>query len=291
MKNIFYLPAVLLIIFVSCSTAPKNSGDITQLRRLAEKEITDANNLVRRGHLLSAHALLAGCKQRAILIDNWSLIIRSSLALGNVMLSIENKKNDAIKEFEEAVALADMLNDKELIAVSNIYLIRSNIILGSAPANSMLTDIEKYAADIKSELYKAFSWQVKGLVQLRNKNYTDAEKSIETSLAIHIKANYLENAAYDWYTIASIRFLNDKGEEAIKALDEAIAIDRRIENSWGLAADWRAKGDVYSKMTGKGREARQAYERSMAIYTALNNKDDAGEIDRRITGLENIINQ
>ena len=68
---------------------------------------------------------------------------------------------------------------------------------------------------------------------------------------------------------------------ALSALETAIIIDRRIENSWGLASSWRAMGDVYRKMD-REEEALDAYSRARAIYSAIGNEYEVEEIDKRM---------
>jgi hypothetical protein len=67
----------------------------------------------------------------------------------------------------------------------------------------------------------------------------------------------------------------------LQALQSAIAIDRRIENSWGLAASWRATGDVYRK-AGNNMEAMAAYTRARNIYAAIGNDHEAAETEKRL---------
>jgi tetratricopeptide (TPR) repeat protein len=112
-------------------------------------------------------------------------------------------------------------------------------------------------------------------------SFGEAEEAVKNSLDIHEKESYLENASYDWYLIASVRSLAGDTAGALQALQNAIDIDRRIENSWGLAANYRAMGDVHRK-AGKTEEAAQAYGRSRAIFTAMGNKNEADEIDKRM---------
>jgi hypothetical protein len=71
----------------------------------------------------------------------------------------------------------------------------------------------------------------------------------------------------------------------LQALEASIAIDRRIENSWGLGAGWRAMGDVYHR-AGREREALFAYNRAMAIFAAIGSDFEVQEINRRIANQE-----
>jgi hypothetical protein len=47
-----------------------------------------------------------------------------------------------------------------------------------------------------------------------------------------------------------------------------MAFDRRVENSWGLANDWRALGDVHRR-AGEAEAARFAYLRAAEIFRSI----------------------
>jgi len=271
---------VTAILFFSCSSLPKDTGDINIIRKQAEKEHAVANSEAGKGNYEIAKGLLEECRRKAILADDWGLLIRCRLSLGNVLFSMG--QDTAFSEWEKAVQLAQKYNNRELLSVSKIYQARGALISGKAQAQTVLDEVNREAANIKNDkLYLAFSWQVKGLAYRALGSYKEAENAFTQSLSIHEKAKYLDNASYDWYTIASIRSMSGDTQGAIKALEEAIKLDRRIENSWGLAANWRALGDIYRK-TGNTQAANEAYLRAKDIYTALGNLKDAAEIDKRM---------
>ncbi|MDR0322041.1 MAG: tetratricopeptide repeat protein [Treponema sp.] len=278
-----HLTEILLIIifFSSCSSAPKDTGDIYYLRKNVETGLELANTEAAQGRFENAHLLLTKHKQMAILTDDPSLIIRSCLSLGNVLLSLE-RTDEAFEQWEQAIAEAQRLGNRELLAVCRIYKARGNLLCGRSSAQSVLEEVNRESPNIRADrLYIAFSWQVRGLAFRAVGSYREAEDAMRNSLNIHEKDLHLENASYDWYTIASIRSLAGNTTGAIQALESSIALDRRIENSWGLAASWRAMGDVYRR-AGRQSEATEAYQRSRAIYVALENDHEVAEIDNRI---------
>jgi len=269
------------VLSASCSSAPKNSGDIYFIRPHAETLLESGSKEASRGNYDNALIIINESKRNAILADDPSLIVRCCLSRGNVLFSL-GRTDEAFAEWEQAAAEAQKLNNSELLPVSRIYYAKGALVSGRASARSVLDEVERYAASIKSDqLNIAFSWQVRGLALRALGSYREAEDAVTRSLEIHEKNRYLENASYDWYTIASVRSLSGNTQGALEALEKSIAIDRRIENTWGLAASWRAMGDVYRK-TGKEREALEAYNRAWAIYTALDNRYEIEETERRI---------
>jgi len=282
--NKFTAVFILIILALgSCSTAPVNTGDINVLRKSAEIGLESANKSAGQGNFANARNLLVEYKKQAILADDSSLLIRICLSYGNVLLSL-GKTDEAYAEWDQAVAEAQKSGDKELLSVTRIFRARGNLLSGKASAQSVLDEVNREIGNVKTnKLYIAYSWQTKGMAQRDLNSYTEAEASIKKSLEINEKEKALENASYDWYTIASIRSMAGNTAGALQALDSAIKIDRRIENSFGLAANWRAVGDIYRKM-GKNDDALDAYKRSRAIFDALGNKDEVTAIDARING-------
>ena len=279
--HITFLLTSVLLFSAACSTSPKNPGDVTDVRRLTEKELASANREAGRGNLETALALMTGCKNRAIMVDDASLMIRSGLSIGNTLFSL-GRNEEAFAEIERAVALAQNYKDSELLSISKIFLARGRLISGSASAQSVLDEVNREAGNIKKDrLYIAFSWQVRGLALRELGSYSEAEAVIRRSLDIHVKDRYLENAAYDWYMIASVRSLAGNTSGALQALESSIALDRRVENTWGLASNWRAVGDVHRR-AGNIKEAAEAWQRSKEIFAAMGNDFEAAEIDKRI---------
>jgi len=283
--SLYILIAILSVFFIffSCSSAPKNPGDINSLRIQAEDGLESANREAGKGNFEIALSLLTGYKRNAVLADDPSLIIRVCLARGNIFYSL-GMTDEAFTEWDQAVAEAVRYANSELLSVSRIFYARGNLLSGRASALSVLDEVTRESVNIKSNrLYIAFSWQVRGLALRELGRWTEAEDAVKRSLDIHVKDRKLENASYDWYTIASIRSLSGNTSGAIQALEESIALDRRIENSWGLAASWRAMGDVYRK-AGRNKEALESYIRARAIYIAMGSENEVAEIDSRISG-------
>jgi tetratricopeptide (TPR) repeat protein len=262
---------ILLLSFlfaVSCSSAPKNNGDNNEIRVRTEKELALGNREAARGSFESALSILTECRRKAVLTDDPSLITRVCLSRGNVLFTL-GKTDEAFAEWERSVAEAQTLGNSELLSVSKIFRARGNLMSQKVPAQAVLDEVNRESANIKSDrLYIAFSWQVKGLALRALGSYREAEDAFKQSLEIHERGRHLENASYDWYTIASIRSLADNTQGALQALEQAIALDRRVENSWGLAASWRAMGDVYRK-AGRTQDAEKAYNRAREIHLAM----------------------
>jgi len=282
-KTIYVFIFLITLLFASCSTKPKVTEDIYTMRLFAERGLESANKEIGQGNFKTADSLLSEYKRMAILADDPSLISRVCLSYGNALFYL-GKNVEAFAQWDEAEREAKRADNAELLSVSRIYRARGNLMSEKQAPGAILNEVDKESANIKKDpFFIAYSWQVKGLAQRALGNLDAAEEAMRQSLAIHERQRSLENCSFDWYTIASIRSLKKENDEAIKALEKAIEIDRRIENSWGLAASYRAMGDVY-RNDRKEDKALEAYNRAKNIYIALKIDDKAvlDDIEKRI---------
>ncbi|MCL2065953.1 MAG: hypothetical protein FWG99_00615 [Treponema sp.] len=270
----------ILVVLASCSTAPRKPGAINELSMRSEYWLELGNKESDRGNLETALDLLNESKNQAVLADDPGLLIRTGLSKGNVLLSL-GRTDEAFTEWEQALGEAGNIKDSELEAVSRVHIIRGNLLSGNAAAQRALDEVNHEISSIKKDqYYVAFAWLVAGLCQRELGRFPEAENSVRRSLAIHERGRFYEQAAYDWFLIASIRSLAGNYNGALSALQSAIELDRRMENSFGLASDWRAMGDVLAK-AGRAEESRQAYQRAAAILRAMGEEGLAAELDKR----------
>jgi len=268
-----YLLIVICYLFFACSTQPKITGDVYEMRQDAEEQLKQGTEQADRGNYAVALVFINEAKRLAVITDNSSLLIRSDLSRGNVLFAMGNTQ-DAVEAWNNALEEAVFAENKELAAVCRVHIARGKLLSRNA-AQSVRDEVNQEMAQIKSdELYIAFAWTVIGLAERELNNYTAAEEAVKRALAIHLKAATLELAAYDWFMIASFRSLSGNSGGALDALESAIEYDRRTENSWGLANDWQAFGDVQKK-AGNRATANAAYVRAAAIFRALGNEEAA----------------
>ena len=274
----FFAIFAVAIFAASCSSSPRDSGEVLTLRMRSETQLELGNREADRGNYEAALILLNESRRLAIIADDPSLLVRTGLSRGNVLLSL-GYIDDAFVQWENAAFEAERIPNRELLAVSRIHIARGRLFSQENAARSVLDEVRREMAAITSDQrYIAFSWLVLGLAHRGLGNFAEAEAAVRNSLNIHERYRHLEQAAYDWFVIASIRSLAGNLDGAIQALYSAIDLDRRTENSWGLASDWRAMGDV-QRRAGNHEAARQAYLRSAAIFRALGHEDTAAALE------------
>jgi tetratricopeptide (TPR) repeat protein len=156
------------------------------------------------------------------------------------------------------------------------------LLSGKVNAEEVLALVQNEQNVLKSDkLLSAVAWTVRGLAEKELAQYEDAEKSVRNALSIHDSGRYLEQAAYDWYIIASIRSVAGNYPSAIDALNQAVSFDRRAENTFGLAMDWSAMGNVFRRM-GQEDSAAISWRRSAEIFRSMDMAAQAREVEGRI---------
>ena len=292
---------IMLFVIPACSTKPKNPGDIYELRRQAEMQLELGSRRADRGDFDSALLMLDTAMRLAVAADDPGLRIRAGLSRGNVLFSLE-RGEEAEKDWNDALREAENAGNSELAAISRIHIARGKLLApadktaeeksaeeasaADKAAQAIRDEVSRNLSQIKSDrYYVAFAWTIVGLAENKLGRYAQAEAAARRALEIHEKDRYFELAAYDWFMIASFRSRASNYRGALEALEAAIALDRRVENSWGLASDWRAMGAVYQK-SGNAEASRAAYQRAVEIFRALGNDKAAEEtLSRSENGL------
>jgi len=268
---------IILTIIPSCSTPPKNPGDVYSVRRQAEAQLELGSRQADRGSFETALVILDEALRLAIVADDPGLRIRVGLSRGNVLFSL-GRGGEAEKAWNDALGEAERAGNGELAAVSRVYIARGKLLSaeGKTSAQAIRDEVNRNLSPIKDRYYTAFAWTIIGLAEKELGRYAPAEAAVRRALEIHEKDRYFELAAYDWFMIASFRSLAGNYRGALQALESAAAFDRRVENSWGLASDWRAMGDVYRK-SGNEAASRAAYVRAAEIFNAIGNSEAAAQ--------------
>ena len=289
LKNIF--PAALfctIAFFSGCSSAPKKPVEVFTTRIIAGNQLNLANQSASQGHYEDALLILEEARRLALSTDDPALRIKTSMSRGNILFSL-GRHTEAFQEWETAAAEGSASGETVLAALARIYAIRAELVQlsnekepgdgdGAAAAEEIKTRLAVEMAAVKSDSSStAVGNIVLGMAEKQMGRWTEAENAVKKALSFHEKNLNLEDAAYDWFLIASIRSVAGNYDSALEALKMAIRFDRRAENGFGLASSWQAMGDVYKK-SGKAEESRDAYNRAAEIYRAINLNDLADQL-------------
>ncbi|MDR2493829.1 MAG: tetratricopeptide repeat protein, partial [Spirochaetaceae bacterium] len=274
--------AALALALGGCSSAPKRPAEIFASRNAAERQLDLANKEADRSRYDSALEILKEVRRLAVSVDDPRLLIREAVTRGTVLYAL-GSTGEAAEVWAQALDEANTAKEEELAGTVRLYMAKSRLLASPEAAGAVLEEARQEIARMRAEkLSIAFGWTVVGLALKERGEWAEGEDAIKRALEIHEKNNYLEQAAYDWYLIASIRSVAGGYEGAVEALRNAIAFDRRSENTYGLAADWRALGDVYKK-AGSLPESRAAYRRSLDIFRSLDFEAEADAVATKLS--------
>jgi tetratricopeptide (TPR) repeat protein len=288
MTKYFAMAAGFFVLW-ACSSAPKRPAEVFDLRNQAETQLKLVNRSADQGDYDRALILMEESMRVAVKADDPVLLVRNLLARGNIYFRV-NRTEDARADWDTALAEAVGAGLQELAGLCRIYMIRARLLKlnktdGAAPDGELEAVCSQLRDEIallkKDRLSAATGYTVLGLAEKERGNWDDAEEALQKALAVHDKDRYLEDAAYDCYLIASVRSVSGDYTGALEALSQAVAYDRRAENTYGLAADWRARGDVLKK-AGRTDEAAAAYLRAAEIFRSLELEKEAADCETRI---------
>ena len=283
---------IVLGILSGCSSAPKKPAEIFTNRIIAANQLNMANQTANQGRYEDALLILEEARRLAIGADDPALRIKTATSRGNILFSM-GRHSEAFSDWENAAAEGDASGEIVLAALARIYAIRAELVLLSNEVDQSGKNLAAEAEELKTRLTREIALArsdslsaAAGYVTLAMASkqigaWAEAESTARRALDIHEKNRYLEEAAYDWFIIASIRSVAGNYEPSLQALRMAISYDRRAENSFGLASSWQAMGDVYQK-AGQPEESIKAYRRAVEIFKAINLNNRASELEAKL---------
>ena len=283
-KMLYSLIFIFSIVFPACSSAPKKPAEIFTNRNIAASQLNLANQAANRGRYENALNFLVEARRLALAADDPQLRIKTSLSRGNILFSM-GRHDEALVELKSAAAEGDASGETVLAALVRIYIIRAQLRLQedgtkSNSAVKELTDqLNREMVTVKDDALATAAGNITmGMAEKLSGRWAEAEGAITKALTFHEAGRYLEDAAYDWFLIASVRSVAGNYNSAIDALNQAIRFDRRAENSFGLASSWQALGDVYKK-SGQIEKSREAHRRAAEIFRAVDFTDKAEKLE------------
>ncbi|MDR0511742.1 MAG: DUF1517 domain-containing protein [Treponema sp.] len=274
------------VFFSACSTAPRRSNEAFSIRNMAASQLELANLNASQGRFTDALFILDDAWLLAVSADDPILRVNIVISRGNILFSLELFE-EAQAAWESAASEGDLSGLPLLAARARLYSLRSRLVLLSAQmaaqadasAEEMRAQILREIALVRSDqLALASGYITLAFVEKQLQRWADAENAAVRALRIYERGRFLEDAAFAWFVIASIRSLSGNYNAALGALRTSITFDRRAENGFGLASSWHAMGEVYER-AGRAEDASAARRRAAEIYRAIGFSDRAEELE------------
>ena len=295
-----FLPPLFFAVFFlaclsGCSSAPRRPEEIFVTRNTAASQLDLANYSAAQGRFEDALVILEDAWRLVLATDYPPLRINTTISRAGILFSL-GRADEAFEAWERARAEAEASGLPLLAARARIHAIRARLVTLSAEyeagvyleggqqadarAEELRAQVLGEIAVVRSDPVSAASGYITlSIAEKQLRRWAEAENSARRALRIYERNRLLEDAAYAWFIIASIRSVSGNHDAALEALRTAIAFDRRAENAFGLASSWHAMGDVY-RNAGRGEESRAAHRRAADIYRAIGLNSHAEELER-----------
>jgi tetratricopeptide (TPR) repeat protein len=270
------LALAALAALLSCSTAPKPRTEVNERKNRAAEFTRSGNERFAQGDYRQALSFFTLALNENVAVDNLEGICSSYNSIGMALLA-QGEKERAEASFTEALRLAGKLADPRLAAQSASNL--GELALARGQPQKALEYLQFAESQIAGQAGAgpAIVFHNLGAACKQLDRPAEAMAYFQKALAINLDLKRFEEAASNYYMIASLCSGQEDYPGAFKALNEALRYDRLMERSRGIAQDLHALGALYEK-TGDDENALEHYHRSYLVYRSLSMNGEAARL-------------
>ena len=274
---------VILIGFISCSSAPPPKEEVFDKRNLATQYMEFGNRYYQDADYPQALQLYILARNYFTSVDDTEGIIGSYNAIGKTYLRL-GMPTEAETHISFALDVARASGKSRLILQTVNHLAGLHLQRGDfAKAYALL---EEY----RTHMPQTAPWTVEHGVYFHNlgaalqglKRFIEAEQAATQATTINLELKNYGELASNYYLLALIRQNQGNLLQAISDGETALKYDKQMENSLGIAQDLLLLGFLKEK-SGNYAEAFDFYSRSFLVYRSLNHQ---GGMDRSLKRLE-----
>ena len=266
------IPLAAAFLLAACSSAPKKSDTATDVKNRAADAALSGNTYYRQGRYELALQFFTQALNENLSVDNEAGVVQSYNSIGRVYLAV-GMNDEAESAFVKASAIAVRLGGEPLFVTSNnlgeLHLRRGDargaVVIFEGVLGGSLKDIQQ---DQVGLLYHNLGSAYKATGELDK-----AMEWLRKALAINLGEKLYEEAAADYYMIASVHSKQGDYVSAAKNAELALENDKRVENALGVTKDLLALGLIASR-AGDPAAAYGYFERSHLAATALGSTTD-----------------
>jgi tetratricopeptide (TPR) repeat protein len=279
MRKIILIMLILLAftLLLSCSSAPKQTEEITEKKIRAAENTKFGNSYYNQGQYNKALQFFTLALNDNISVDNEEGIVRSYNSIGKVYMAV-GYDDQAADNFSRAVALAEKLGDPVLIAQSRTSLAELYLLRGDLEEAEFL--LEEAVLGIGEEdpgQDLAIIYHNIGSLYKKRGMLEEAYDYFQRALEINLNLKQYMEIASNYYMMASIHSKRGDYVLAREMIDQALNYDKRVEHSLGIGKDLFAKGMIEEK-AGNYQQAYESFEKSFQVYRAMYLDRDAADV-------------
>jgi tetratricopeptide (TPR) repeat protein len=289
-KTIHAAAALTLILLASCSSAPPKSDVVNDMKNQAADATAAGNRYLRLGRFDFALQFFTQALQLNTSVDNTEGIIKSYNSIGRAYIAIGDL-TEAERILNRALPLASVAGRESLFADTTDALAQLNLAKGNP--EQAIAQLDKALALPEGKLTAQETAILNHDLGTAYKNTGDLARArdlFQKSLAVNLSADLMEEAAGDYYMIASVDSKQGDYAKADSNLQLALQLDKKMENSLGIAKDLYALGLVAAKRKDDA-AAYDYFKRSYNVYTSLGLTVDAKNALEKVVAEAGIIGE
>jgi tetratricopeptide (TPR) repeat protein len=274
MKFFVFTVLFISIIFTSCSSVKGVDTELTnEKKNRASEQALLGTKFFSDSDFSKALDFFFLSLKINISIDNEEGIISSYNSIGKTYFASGDIKSAGLY-FEKAKNTADFLQDPVLIAQSLNNL--GELKLAEQKYNDAM-DFFILAQGIIENSGKiplsAIIFHNIGIINKRNGNFENATINVEKAFYLNKGFKLYKEMASNNYTLSSIYSKQKDYITALTYIKEALILDKKVENSTGIAKDLYAHGLLYQYLNSD-KEAYIYFQKSALIYETLSLTDE-----------------
>ncbi len=246
----------------SCSTAPKEGGPVYAERNRAASIAKQGDARFRAGDWPDALSFYQEALEIGISIDYDEGVVLSRNAIGKTYAAAGDMAS-ASREYAEAIELAERIKNGDLIAQCLVLIAEADI--DSGDADAALARLERaLSLAAPGSPTRALALHARGRARRLKGDAAGALSDASDAASINKSKGLLGEYASNCYLLSSLHSREGRLDEARKWALEALAADKEIENSVGIASDYYALGKVALK-AGEDEEALFYFKKSLDV--------------------------
>jgi len=274
-------PLLIIVALASCSSAPPRSDAVTDVKSQA----TDAEVSGQHYYSLGRYDLALQFFQQSLdqnaSVDNVDGVIRSRIAIGQVYLAT-GRLPAAEDMLSSAQAQAKARGNLPLYIDSSISL--GELSLRKDDPQAALGTLQKVLNTPQLKMTPEQTGVLYHDIGVAWKESGDMAKALDwlsRSLQNNLTGKLLASAAADYYMIASVHSKQGDFAAASANAEQALALDKKIENSPGIAMDLYALGLIATRRA----DSTAAYDYYQRAYSAFSTLGDRNGMRKTLTEL------
>ncbi|MCL2791987.1 MAG: tetratricopeptide repeat protein [Spirochaetaceae bacterium] len=270
-KLFFFLTIIILLFTISCSSQPRKSSEINTRRNRAADYSGFAHRYFRDGLFNQALVFYYMALDENIAADfePGKSIVKNSI--GRTHLLMGNLDSAEIY-IQQSYNLAKKLGNRDLIASA------ANVFAELRIFQNLIPEAEKFISEaientgrntpVLAEIFHNLA-----IIEHRKGNSAQALATINNAITINRRNKAHLNLAANYYFAASVYSQQNNFDKAIEMLKNALIEDRRVENSYGIAKDYRALG-IVSLRNNRKEDAYYFFVKSLNIFRVIRNTEE-----------------